>query len=222
MKFNMFKDYLRAGRINFPTISEDEINDRSKGDALSKGIALLQLTWFIIQIMTRATQGLAISELELSTAALAGLKSVMYIFWWCKPRDVRFPVVIRARVLEERLAGRTENTTCIFPDEEFHLRQLLCTSLVTFLVTLPGRVICALFKFAAAVRALPHALRQYFVKPIGGSELNRYRARGYNGAGILEMEYYTEAHIDSSHIMTRGMSRMQVSKPLIFKNFENH
>ena len=87
-----FKALLRKNRIAFPTISKDEINDKSKGDALSKGIAYLQLAWFIVQIITRAVQGLAISELELTTAALAGLNSAMYLFWWSKPLDVRCPI----------------------------------------------------------------------------------------------------------------------------------
>ena len=65
-----FKALLRRNRIAFPTISKDEIDDKSKGDALSKGIAYLQLAWFIAQIITRAAQGLAITELELTTAAL--------------------------------------------------------------------------------------------------------------------------------------------------------
>ena len=77
-----FEALLSKNRIAFPTISEDEINDRSKGDALSKGIAYLQLAWFIVQIITRAVQGLAITELELTTAALVGLNSAMYLFWW--------------------------------------------------------------------------------------------------------------------------------------------
>lgn len=92
-----FQKLLAENLINFPTITEDEINDRSKVDALSKGIALLQLTWFIVQIITRAVQDLAMTELELITAALAGLCSIMYIFWWDKPRDVRFPVLIRTK-----------------------------------------------------------------------------------------------------------------------------
>lgn len=94
--------------VHFPTISEDEINDKSKGDALSKGIALLQLTWFVVQIIARAAQGLAVTELELTTAALAGLNSFMYIFWWSKPRDVRFPVVIRTKGAEELVAKTSE------------------------------------------------------------------------------------------------------------------
>lgn len=124
------KKLLSENLVRFPTITEDEINDRSKGDALSKGIAILQLAWFIAQIITRAAQGLVISELELTTAALAGLNSVMYIFWWSKPRDVRFPVVIRTKCVDEILSKRTEDITWSFSDSEpeFDIRRHLWIS----------------------------------------------------------------------------------------------
>lgn len=61
LTFDTLKTLLKENLIRFPTITEDEINDKSKGDALSKGFALLQLTWFVVQIITRAVQGLAIT-----------------------------------------------------------------------------------------------------------------------------------------------------------------
>lgn len=85
LTFEALKVLLSEIRVTIPTITGDEINDRSKGNTLSKGIAILQLIWFIVQIIMRAVQGLAISELELTTAALAGLISIMYMFWWSKP-----------------------------------------------------------------------------------------------------------------------------------------
>lgn len=44
LTFYTLKQLLSENLIRFPIITEDEINDKSKGDALSKGIALLQLT----------------------------------------------------------------------------------------------------------------------------------------------------------------------------------
>jgi len=35
--------------IEWPTMTEEEIQDRSKADIFSKGIVLLQTTWFIVQ-----------------------------------------------------------------------------------------------------------------------------------------------------------------------------
>ena len=75
LQFEALMELLQKHKIDFPSTTEAEIDDRSKGDALSKGIALLQITWFIIQLIARRVQGLAITELELTTAALAGLNS---------------------------------------------------------------------------------------------------------------------------------------------------
>jgi hypothetical protein len=72
----------------------DEIVDRSKSDALSKTIVIIQTTWFTAQCIARARQGLAITELEIVTLAYTALNGVMCFFWWSKPLDVQCPVVL--------------------------------------------------------------------------------------------------------------------------------
>jgi len=42
-----------AGDIEWPTITKKEIQDRSKADIFSKGIVLVQTTWFIVQCIGR-------------------------------------------------------------------------------------------------------------------------------------------------------------------------
>ncbi|KAI3602561.1 hypothetical protein WG66_009231 [Moniliophthora roreri] len=49
------------------TITEDEIKDRSHADFIAKSIALIQTTWFILQVAARAAEHLAITELEIIT-----------------------------------------------------------------------------------------------------------------------------------------------------------
>ncbi|KAF8508095.1 hypothetical protein BU17DRAFT_56908 [Hysterangium stoloniferum] len=90
-----FERLLGAGKIEFPTIAKEEIQDRSKGDALSKGVVIVQTTWFIIQCIARKAQGLDTTQIELLTLALATLNGVMYFLWWNKPLDVRCPVPVR-------------------------------------------------------------------------------------------------------------------------------
>ena len=41
----MFSELLTAGTIAFPTITVEEIEDRSKGDGCSKTIAVGQILW---------------------------------------------------------------------------------------------------------------------------------------------------------------------------------
>ncbi|KAG1848934.1 hypothetical protein DFJ58DRAFT_461110 [Suillus subalutaceus] len=81
--------FVREGSVEMPVIMEADMEDRSKGDALSKGIAILQLAWFVLQLVARYVQNLPMTLLELDTFAVAALTSISYGFWWKKPKDVR-------------------------------------------------------------------------------------------------------------------------------------
>ncbi|KAJ7580712.1 hypothetical protein C8J56DRAFT_960661 [Mycena floridula] len=72
----------------------DDIMDKSKGDALSKGIALLQGLWFILQSISRRAVGLPITPLEFATIAFAVLNVFIWLLWWNKPLDVGCPILI--------------------------------------------------------------------------------------------------------------------------------
>ncbi|KAJ7445536.1 hypothetical protein B0H11DRAFT_1693569, partial [Mycena galericulata] len=63
------------------------IMDRSKGDALSKGVALVQCFWFISQCVARVFQRLVVTELEVATLAFAVLNVFTWLLWWGKPLD---------------------------------------------------------------------------------------------------------------------------------------
>lgn len=84
------QERLAEGTIDFPDISKEEFNDRSKGDALSKGFALLQITWFIARASQQSP--VTITGIEITTVALAELNAIMYLFWWSKPLDVQLPI----------------------------------------------------------------------------------------------------------------------------------
>ena len=96
-------DYFKAHwDIKIPKITAAAIEDRSKGDALSKIIAIFQTTWFIIQYIARGQQGLVLTELELVTLALASLNAVTFAIWWHKPLGVQDPVRIYLKVETEK------------------------------------------------------------------------------------------------------------------------
>jgi hypothetical protein len=86
--------FVRKGSVEMPVVVEADIEDRSKGDALSKGIAILQLAWFILQLVSRYIQNLPTTLLELDTLALAALAGIAYGLWWKKPKDVRRPYAV--------------------------------------------------------------------------------------------------------------------------------
>jgi hypothetical protein len=97
------ESYSLTGNGDFPRISKAEIEDKSKGDTISKGVAILQTGWFVTQCIARGVQRLPITELELATVAFAALNFVIYLLWWEKPQSVQRGV----RVYKKRNYRRT-------------------------------------------------------------------------------------------------------------------
>ncbi|TFK63575.1 hypothetical protein BDN72DRAFT_882031 [Pluteus cervinus] len=76
---------LKEKRVEIKSlrITEKQILDRSKGDALSKLLLGLQISW-----------KLPLTEVEVITLAFAALNGVTFLFWWNKPLDVHCPIYI--------------------------------------------------------------------------------------------------------------------------------
>ena len=91
------KSHLRKNDV-----TEKDIQDRSKGDTLSKGFAVLQAGWFVLQCIARHFQGLPITELEIVTLAFAILNFATYGLWWDKPLDVRVPFLVGERPTSDK------------------------------------------------------------------------------------------------------------------------
>jgi len=87
-----FSELLMEGKIEFPTVTVEEIEDRSKADGFSKTIALGQTLWFVAQCIARGAQHLDLTLVELLTLSLAVLNGLMYFLWWNKSLDVRSPI----------------------------------------------------------------------------------------------------------------------------------
>ncbi|KAJ7700441.1 hypothetical protein B0H17DRAFT_858347, partial [Mycena rosella] len=75
-------------------VKVSSIMARSKGDALSKGVALAQGLWFTTQCLARAHQHLPITELEVATLAFAVVNVFIWGLWWNKPLDVEEAIPI--------------------------------------------------------------------------------------------------------------------------------
>lgn len=82
----------RYGAIQrLPEIKEKEIWDKSKGDAFVKGIALVQVVWLIVQVISRAAKSLPISQLEIAVLAYSACAVLTYVLLWYKPQNVGTP-----------------------------------------------------------------------------------------------------------------------------------
>jgi hypothetical protein len=74
--------------VKLPDFKSTQIADRNKVDGLLRFITLLQTGWFCINIAGRAAGHLAITTLELTTAAFLVCNIATVVFWYHKPADV--------------------------------------------------------------------------------------------------------------------------------------
>ncbi|KAJ6584530.1 hypothetical protein B0H19DRAFT_1015087 [Mycena capillaripes] len=85
-----FPEYLMAIKC----IREEDIDDKSKGDAMSKGVVFLQGLWFTAQSLARVHQHLPLTELEVATIAFQFVNIFIWLLWWHKPLDIQHPILI--------------------------------------------------------------------------------------------------------------------------------
>ena len=96
LTLEMLEELVNDPEFEIP-VTEGEITDKSKGDALSKIIFILQSTWFIMQCLGRHAQGLDLTHVELTTLALASLNGITFVLWWDKPLGARAVVRLQLK-----------------------------------------------------------------------------------------------------------------------------
>ncbi|KAG1732851.1 uncharacterized protein EDB91DRAFT_1057885 [Suillus paluster] len=86
---NQLLSLVEDGSIDLPRLTAKQIHDRSKGNAISKGLIVLQVASFILQLISRGIYHLEITLFEVGTLAFAVLNFITYAVWWNKPLDVQ-------------------------------------------------------------------------------------------------------------------------------------
>ncbi|TFK61788.1 hypothetical protein BDN72DRAFT_934304 [Pluteus cervinus] len=90
---------LRNGCIDLDQLklTKEDIDDKSKGDILSKAFVAFQTTWFVFECLARLQQKLPLIELEVVTLAFAVLNVITYALWWYKPLNALRPIYLHIR-----------------------------------------------------------------------------------------------------------------------------
>lgn len=100
-------ELVRRGHLVAPTT--DELANQSKGDALSKGIAIVQTLWFIMQCIARRIEHLPVTNLEVMTLAYTVMTVAMYIVWWGKPLNISCAVRVPEEEVDEEKVEEYES-----------------------------------------------------------------------------------------------------------------
>ena len=77
-----------------PTISPEDIDERSKADIIAKMFVLSQITWFGLQVIGRLASKIPVTPIEIHTAIYVACTIAIYLMWIKKPYDVRSPILL--------------------------------------------------------------------------------------------------------------------------------
>jgi hypothetical protein len=78
-----------------PSVTREEILDKSKTDGSGKAICCIQVGWILVQAVTRLAVGLPITPLEINTIAHVACALMNYVLWWHKPKWVNRPTTLQ-------------------------------------------------------------------------------------------------------------------------------
>ncbi|KAF8244073.1 hypothetical protein K440DRAFT_667276 [Wilcoxina mikolae CBS 423.85] len=101
------------GFIKDEELDPSRITDKTKADGFAKLVVCVQAFWLVIQGAGRLASRLPLPLLELHTIMHVLCAVPMYWFWWDKPMDVRFPIILD---LEQPLAEEIYSSYK-FPDD---------------------------------------------------------------------------------------------------------
>jgi hypothetical protein len=74
--------------------SEEELHDRSKSNAVTKGVVVLQIVWFVANCITRLARRLPTTQLEMSIFGTAVCSLVSYVTHFEKPHAVKTAIAV--------------------------------------------------------------------------------------------------------------------------------
>jgi len=87
---------------HLPEISARELEGLGNGDTVVKFLAVLQLCWFLVQLIGRRSNNLPLSQLEIATLAFAASSLFTYILLWERPRGIEHRYKIEASQLPKK------------------------------------------------------------------------------------------------------------------------
>lgn len=82
------------GYLEYHGVPIDQIRDKNKADSFTRAVTLVQISWFVIQCIARASEKLAFTSLELSTLEMIFCTINTMFFWMYKPLDVEASIVL--------------------------------------------------------------------------------------------------------------------------------
>lgn len=107
----------RAGQIDLPTLSKQEIMDHSRDGIVSKDMALFQVIYFFQDYVRRWKRERSVIDLEIVTMLYIITNALTFILYWHKPFYILRPtrVQLKGEAGEKTHKKRNSNKKALPP-----------------------------------------------------------------------------------------------------------
>ncbi|KFY38368.1 hypothetical protein V495_06612 [Pseudogymnoascus sp. VKM F-4514 (FW-929)] len=85
---------IERKHVDYPSLSKEEIDDKSKTDTVARFLTIAQAVWFVAAFISRPVQGLSVTTLELTTISFIIVFFATSYCWMHKPAQVSRPVIL--------------------------------------------------------------------------------------------------------------------------------
>ncbi|KAA8900207.1 hypothetical protein FN846DRAFT_959244 [Sphaerosporella brunnea] len=102
--------------LEFPEVTKEEMEDKSKQDKFAKFITLFQAGYLVLQCIGRAAQRLAVTTLELFSLAIVVCSFLTAWCWLHKPLDVGTPIKLPLRTSIEEILQAASGEGAVVDD----------------------------------------------------------------------------------------------------------
>lgn len=102
-------ELFNSGEVSMPDLTDADIEDRNKANWFTKSLTIIQVGYFIVQLIGRWAQSLPVTTLELFTLSIVFYAVLTYAAWRPKPFDIQKPIVLPLRPYYQDRVGEVED-----------------------------------------------------------------------------------------------------------------
>lgn len=113
---------IQASILSSSDLRKRDIEDRSKADTFAKGFTVIQVTWFLVSVISRWAYHLPVVPIELATVAYVAVGLATYASWWYKPKDMATAMIVSLRYNRKDIPNDVREVMEADPTRWVHLR----------------------------------------------------------------------------------------------------
>ncbi|KAL3473887.1 hypothetical protein BJX99DRAFT_188585 [Aspergillus californicus] len=133
--------FIEIGIITCSDFTDQEIQDRVRTDAFTKGFTIAQSAWVLVDIIARAGYSLPITPFEFATLSYILCAIMTYACYWHKPQGMTIPITLPLRYTRDALPLEIRSLTDEHPKRWLHRHLIPPREPISAALRLSGRTL---------------------------------------------------------------------------------